>query len=56
MDWGAGHLAIIVGMGSRAFANNFFKCPRYARGFARGGEGVLVSGIDSHIIPLSKFI
>ena len=27
--------------------NTFFKCPGYARGFARGG--MLAAGIDSHI-------
>ena len=36
MDWGAGHLTIIVGTGGGAFANknlnNFFKCPGYTRG------------------------
>ena len=52
MDLGAGHLAIIVGMGGGGGGNlttkiagraghltNFFKCP----------GGVLAAGIDSHI-------
>ena len=41
MDWGDGHLTIIVGMGSRAFANKSFSN-------ARGG-GFLAAQIDSHI-------
>ena len=46
MDWRTGHLTTTEGTGVRAFANkncpqgrafeNFFKCPGYARGFARG--------------------
>ena len=50
MDWGAGHLTIIVGMGGGAFANkkflnNFFKCLGYAWGFCPGGGG---GGGDAH--------
>ena len=47
MDWRAGHLTTTEGTRGRAFANKncprgrafeiFFKCPGYARGFARGG-------------------
>ena len=47
MDWGAGHLTIIVGTGGGAFANKncpqgrafeqFFQMPGVCRGFARGG-------------------
>ena len=57
IDWRAGHLTTTEGTGGGAFANencsqggdlnNFFKCPGYARGFARGG--MLAAGIDSHI-------
>ena len=46
VDWRAGHLTTTEGTGAghlptkiarRARHLNFFKCPRYARGFARGG-------------------
>ena len=47
MDWRAGHLTTTEGTGVGFFANKncpqgrafeqFFKCPGYARGFARGG-------------------
>ena len=56
MDWGAGHLTIIVGTGGRAFANK--NCPQSrtlfsnARGMLGdlpGGGGMLAAGIDSHI-------
>ena len=57
MDWRAGHLTTTEGTGGRAFANKnclqgrafeiFFKCPGYARWFARGG--MLAAGIDLHI-------
>ena len=59
MDWGAGHLTIIVGTGGGAFVDKkcpqgrtfeqFFQMPGYARGLAQGG-GVLAGGNDSHII------
>ena len=55
-DLGAGHLTIIVGTGGRAFIkkycpqgrvfDKFFKCPGFARGFARG---MLAAGIDSQL-------
>ena len=58
MDWRAGHLTTTEGTGSghlptkiarrAGHLNNFFKCPGYARRFARGG--MLAAGIDSHII------
>ena len=54
MDWGAGHLTIIVGTGGGAFANKncpqgqafeqFFQMP----GVYPGG-GMLAAGIDSYI-------
>ena len=47
MDWGAGHLTVIVGMEDGAFANKicpqgrafdqFFQMPGVCQGFARGG-------------------
>ena len=53
IDWGAGHMTIIVGTGGGAFANKscpqgrafeqFFKCPGVCPG------GMLAAGIDSHI-------
>ena len=54
MDWGAGHLTIIVGTGGAGHLptkiarraghlNNFFKCPGVFPG------GMLAAGIDSHI-------
>ena len=58
MDWAAGHLTIIVGTGSGAFANkscsqgwafdNFFQVP------GEWGWGMLAAGIDSHIIVLPQ--
>ena len=49
MDWGAGHLTIIVGTGGGAFVDKrcpqgrafeqFFQMPGYARGLAQGGGG-----------------
>ena len=56
MDWGAGHLTIIVGTGSGAFANKY--CPQ-GRAFEQcfqipGLTGVSAAGIDSHIISAKK--
>ena len=46
MDWGAGHLTVIVGTGAghlptkiarmAGHLTKFFKCPGFAREFARG--------------------
>ena len=57
MDWGAGHLTIIVGTGGGAFDNKncpqdrafeqFFQMPRVCPGVCPGG--MLAAGIDSHI-------
>ena len=57
MDWGTGHLTIIVGTGDGAFANNncpqdrafvnFFQMTRVCPGVCPGG--MLGVGIDSHI-------
>ena len=56
MDWGVGHLTIIVGTGGGTFANkncpqscafdHFFQMSRVCRGGMLGLE-------DSHIIPLA---
>ena len=53
MDWGAGHLTIIEGTGSGAFANK--NCPQ-GRAFDQffqmpgvAGREMLAAGIDSHI-------
>ena len=54
MDWGAGHLTVIVGTGGvghlpikiarrAGHLANFFKCPGFAR-------GMLATEIDSHIM------
>ena len=59
MDWGAGHLTIIVGTGGGAFANK--NCPQ-GRAFEQffqmpgvcPGEGMFAAGIDSHITVWSN--
>ena len=56
MDWGAGHLTIIVGTGGGAFANK--NCPQdraFEHFFQMPGGlpgGMLAAGIDSHIMPI----
>ena len=49
MDWGAGHLTIIVGTGGGPFANK--KCPqgRAFELFFKCPGGMLAAGIDLHI-------
>ena len=53
MDWGAGHLTVIVGMGGGAFAIESYPQDRaFDQIFAsvRGLPGrILAAGIDSHI-------
>ena len=55
MDWGAGHLTIIVGTGGGAFANkNCPQCRAFEQFFQMPGGlpggGVLAAGIYSHVI------
>ena len=54
MDWGAGHLTIIVGSGGGAFANKNSPQGRAFEQFSQmpgvcPGRGMLAAGIDLHL-------
>ena len=60
MDYGAGHLTVIVGMGTGAFANEscllgqaFDKC--FSNAWGKGGGEMLVAGTDLHIRLLDNY-